>query len=348
MKTLLTMGMASFALLMIGTPCTLSSQPDRKWQSVSSSPVARLDDASGLVLAHPAVIKRCADGVAVLDIGSTQVIRLSRDLRVLWRFGREGSGPGEFREPTDLSCAEDGTVFVADAANARVTVLSPRGRLDTLIVLQDPPGRVAAAPRGGSVWLTGASSAHIATRLSLAGGRSLSVAAPAEIAALLRLQLEGWISPTRDSGVVIAYRWSSKVQRIAGDGRVLFSVHGPERIDYPAVRSYAVDERGAARMVRIAADALEAVKQLDVLGGDVYLLFAGGSKSAGSVVDRLSLESGRYLGSLQLPLAPYAFAVSSGRIYVIQLDPAPAILAFELPSAPGGSRSSATAQRAPR
>jgi len=47
--------------------------------------------------------------------------------------GTEGSGPGEFREPSGLALAADGTLAIADTWNGRVQLLLPDG---TTLVLE--------------------------------------------------------------------------------------------------------------------------------------------------------------------------------------------------------------------
>lgn len=46
---------------------------------------------------------------------------------MLTEFGKEGNGKGELRHPTNVSVANDGTVFVADEGNGRVAVWKKRG-----------------------------------------------------------------------------------------------------------------------------------------------------------------------------------------------------------------------------
>lgn len=50
-----------------------------------------------------------------------------KDGSLAWMRGRGGSGPGEFREPSQLAAASDGGVWVGDPRNGRITVLGPDG-----------------------------------------------------------------------------------------------------------------------------------------------------------------------------------------------------------------------------
>ncbi|KAI8510061.1 hypothetical protein Bbelb_124890 [Branchiostoma belcheri] len=52
------------------------------------------------------------------------------------RFGREGSGEGEFRYPSGVAVSDEGTIFVLDAVNSRVQVFNSDGKfLRTFTVL---------------------------------------------------------------------------------------------------------------------------------------------------------------------------------------------------------------------
>lgn len=47
-----------------------------------------------------------------------------------WAFGEAGAGPGEFRNPTHVSVADDGRIWVTDGGAGRITVVNPDGALD--------------------------------------------------------------------------------------------------------------------------------------------------------------------------------------------------------------------------
>ena len=55
--------------------------------------------------------------VLVLDAGGRQLLR----------WGKQGSGEGEFNEPGGIALAPDGTVYVADQTNRRVQQFTPQG-----------------------------------------------------------------------------------------------------------------------------------------------------------------------------------------------------------------------------
>jgi uncharacterized protein (TIGR03663 family) len=56
----------------------------------------------------------------VTDTGNKRLINYSRDGAALGVYGREGSAPGEFREPVGLVADRDGRFYVADTWNGRI------------------------------------------------------------------------------------------------------------------------------------------------------------------------------------------------------------------------------------
>eukprot|EP00058_Branchiostoma_floridae_P025622 XP_002611112.1 hypothetical protein BRAFLDRAFT_205965 [Branchiostoma floridae] len=68
------------------------------------------------------------------------------------RFGREGSGEGEFRYPSGVAISDEGTIFVLDADNSRVQIFDSDGKfLRTFAVLRldmaAHPAGIAFDPR---------------------------------------------------------------------------------------------------------------------------------------------------------------------------------------------------------
>jgi hypothetical protein len=68
-------------------------------------------------------------GLAILNAGSRQVLFFGTDGRIERVVGRQGSGPGEFVNPTWLGHGRGDTLFVWDGGLMRLTVLGQAGEL---------------------------------------------------------------------------------------------------------------------------------------------------------------------------------------------------------------------------
>jgi hypothetical protein len=87
-------------------------------------------------------IARTADGrIVVANAGSGDVRYYDADGNWLKTTGRQGSGPGEFRNPYLLERGNADTVYVADSQNSRIALLAPDGSF-----IRDMPG-MGMAPR---------------------------------------------------------------------------------------------------------------------------------------------------------------------------------------------------------
>jgi len=95
--------------------------------------------AKSLGLDHPGALAIGQDGNLYVTDFSQRVTVISPAGKVLWRWGKPGTGPGEFKfitndptAPTDvagsIAVGRTGIVYVSDSGNARVQVFTPQGR----------------------------------------------------------------------------------------------------------------------------------------------------------------------------------------------------------------------------
>lgn len=97
-----------------------------EWRVGAEVPMPSFNDGATWV-GRPGGIAVEPDGtVWMSDLDQHQVIRLSTRGATVRRIGREGSGPGEFRAPSQLALS-DSTIYVLDVALSRVSAFSLAG-----------------------------------------------------------------------------------------------------------------------------------------------------------------------------------------------------------------------------
>ncbi len=59
---------------------------------------------------------------------NARIVKFTKDAKFVTAWGREGSGPGEFRTPHGLAMDSAGRIYVADRENNRVQIFTPDGK----------------------------------------------------------------------------------------------------------------------------------------------------------------------------------------------------------------------------
>ncbi len=89
---------------------------------VSPVPLERLGQPRGVAAGQDGAIYVC-------DFEHHRIVKLDSQRRPVLAWGREGDGPGEFRQPCGVAVGPGNEVYVADTWNHRVQVFSPEGEL---------------------------------------------------------------------------------------------------------------------------------------------------------------------------------------------------------------------------
>jgi sugar lactone lactonase YvrE len=138
---------AGLALLAVGcsgnatTATGTNTSPARATSRALPSPfsITVRYTAASLGLSHPDALAIGPDGDLYVTDHSQRVTVISPAGTVLRRWGKPGSGPGQFRfapfdpsTPADvqgkIAVGKDGSVYVSDSGNGRVQVFTPQGR----------------------------------------------------------------------------------------------------------------------------------------------------------------------------------------------------------------------------
>jgi DNA-binding beta-propeller fold protein YncE len=99
--------------------------------------------------------------IYLVDGVNNRIIILDGKGRMKFSFGKEGTGPGEFKHPVGIDVTEQGKVFIADTGNHRIQIFDSEGNfLSMFPVRADPqeepsdPVDVLASPFKGYVYVS--------------------------------------------------------------------------------------------------------------------------------------------------------------------------------------------------
>ena len=93
---------------------------------------------------------RLDDGSVIIVVGmASEVRRYDSTGQLMWKSGRKGDGPGEYRSPeAPPGCISDRGVIVYDWENRRVTVLDASGQRQDTWSVRYPVVKLVCTPRG--------------------------------------------------------------------------------------------------------------------------------------------------------------------------------------------------------
>lgn len=264
-------------------------------------------DLTGDLFGNPHRVIASPRGGFILDDWSEFSVReFSVAGQLEWRFGRRGSGPGEFIRIMDVEFDSDGNLLILDVDQGRVTVISPSGELVETHRALDAEQVLPKAFHPGS-WsvMPGLLSRQDTLWVSRTNVASRSVARPASLRYNHAQASEGWATNMVDGGAVVFFRWSSQIVTLGPQGNVRLVFDGIEHISFPDVVEQEVTppaESGllSLRVARIDPKAVTASIAASVHESRIYVLFAGRTDQARQILDSYSM-SGDYLGSYLLP-----------------------------------------------
>jgi 6-bladed beta-propeller len=278
-------------------------------------------------------IRIAADDSLILafDDGDRALKAFSLQGALLWSFGREGAGPGEFRKVRDISIGIDGDVLVVDQSNRRLTVVDRSGRLKREVSLRalggSPEQILQISPVEYVVWALSPQDPPV-VQLDTVGRLVRRRAAPFGIAS--KIPFLG-LQPQLGNDPAMPGRWAYAL--IFADRWRVFDGLEPQSADRAMIEPIPLPEvefedHGRLGFSSRMGVAYRAARSIAVVGDTVVVLYGGRTREQGRWIDRYRLSTGAYVGSLLLPSVATEVAVSRGQLVVLEREEVPRIVLF--------------------
>lgn len=339
----------AWALLALGLWCVSGPSSSSMAEAQSASRriiapghwqvVAHLDP-NGDLLTDPQLLVGYGDTLVVFDYGDFTLRALDRGGRQLWAAGRRGGGPGEFGNPMTIVAGPDGTIWVNDPANGRISRFSRAGRFIDQVTVTEQLTSVLPFRNRGFAALGNFESGNLVQVYDSSGRMLRGIALPDSLRSVPLIAREAILSGN-ERAATISFRFSDLAYRVDLGTGTLREFRGPERVGFvkPITASTTIDGK-AYRISRANPNAVKA--STAVVGGQgatLRVLFGGTTADSGRLIDEYDRSSGRYVGSRILPLHPVAVAEVKGDLAGIVMDPVPSIYIWRwVPASSGGNR----------
>ncbi len=276
---------------------------------------------SDTVLASVHSIAALPKGDAVvLDEITDRVHRIGPD-GIAWSWGRRGQGPRELLSPTAIAANQLGEVVIGDSGNGRLVWVSPEGEWLRETSIDRPTGlRTASelagiAALGGGGYVTQWTVQQPWVHTSEDGTISEPVAVPWDgFRTMHPLQTFGEVAGAAGGRWAFGFKY--------GNGFFVFS--GTESSDsYPYVehsdfRRLVMQPLPGGNGVGMSLDPpaprYSSARDMETLGDTLFVLVGA------RTLDRYSLGTGEYLGSLVLPGEGVAIRVAMGQGVTLVLE----------------------------
>lgn len=297
--------------------------------------------AADTLLLNPYWLSAGAEGVTLWDGGRNAVIRISAEGEVLWTFGREGGGPGEFQTVRGVAQLPDGGAAVVDNVNERLTIIDRDGQLAGETNLSGmAPEAVGSLYDGSLVLLT-----RFDEPAFLVSDENGAVVDSVDFPSRPYRDLPPMARQGRvvgaGAGWVFGFTAGNGWWRMGGD-RTAEGFPYAEHADFPGIETSVgeatIDGRRVTTRSTRTTESVFTAMNFGARGDTLFVHYYGESNVRGHLLDLFDLVDGSYLGSVLLPAWARAVAIGPDAIYTLAADPFPVLTAFRMSVGEGAAR----------
>ena len=267
----------------------------------SQAPVLRVATVKILPMpedvSYPGLFVGSTNALAFVDFKDTSLYRGDAVGKWSTPWKKTGGGPGEIRTYGGMHFAKDGTLWINDRGNSRLTSRATDETAKTEITPAVTIGRFVPTTLGFIAVPNDVSKMALVLGHDAKLVRDLPL--PPDIAALHPMTRERYIARVNDSLTVIQFRWLNRRIAITNDGRTSYDSITPTEPPSLLQRKFDggtatyVDPKARPYAVNIASR------------GDTLLILLGSTEDAqnGRKIVRVYGPTGRTIDTLQLPVA---------------------------------------------
>jgi hypothetical protein len=295
----------------------VGNEVERNWSLVFA-----VGGAADTTFLDPLFVEVREDRVAVWDDGRRALLLFDARGDLIWQFGREGPGPGEFARVRDIAFESGGRLYVLDAGNGNLT-----GIADGRVVDRIPLGAATGMP---DQMIVGEGSFRLLTYgtrplvvIDRDGGVVAEGGLPHVGPDVHPLASQAVIAGTPDEWALAFVFGGGWIGFPAGDEAESYRQQLVEDPGFPEVE---LSGRHDARLVSPGP----IVVSISVDDGTAYVQRYDRAEQAG-FIDRFTLVDGVYQGSWRLPpeaSKAYDSSVSDRFIALLKADPSPTLLVY--------------------
>jgi len=322
---------ASFSLQIVSTGSPALAQ-ERRFERVTWESIGGVSPSDSL-LVNPVRLEVDSSALYVYDAADFRVRAFSWRGQHLWSFGREGSGPAEFRNVLALRLTKEHELFVYDHGNSRVLVMSTAGRLQRQFSLTSSilPGGVTPLAQGAFLAQAFVRSPFL-TLFNSTGKPIRQLAVPTDLVGRDMIQARLMAGTTTSDWTVWSSVYTDRLYFVEASTDSTLALRGVHPIDFPKTQpsSIRTPDGKTIRGVRPDPANVTGGVAISAVGDTVFVLIGSAAQKAFQTLDLYSLRSVRYLGSILLPEPCTSLVAIRTAIACLQNDPAPQLKLWRL------------------